>query len=87
MNDICRNDSNTEFWGTDRCNIIFVFLAIISIPILMRFKQCKNMSLFWWDWCGIVYVTSILLALYVYQSLRSEGFGSTSPGTLITVKN
>ena len=86
MNNICKNDINTEFWGQDRCNAIVVVLILISIPLFMTIKGCENMSPIWWSRCNIIWISLIIIAVYLYQLLRVEGFGSTSPGTMVQLQ-
>jgi len=40
----------------------------------------------WWDWCWVFYIIFIFLVVSLYKSLRSEGFGSTSPGTMVQLQ-
>ena len=74
MNDICRNDTNTEFWGTDRCSIIIIFLGVCGVPLLMRFKQCKNMGPYWWDWCWVFYIIFIIIVVCLYKGWDLQTF-------------
>ena len=49
-------------------------------------KGCKNMSLLLWNWCSLIYTTLIIILISLYGLLRVEGFGSTSPGTLVQLQ-